>query len=91
VRIEEFREKSAEVRAAVKEQTIDVTATGVKKLTLYLDETLLDLSKPIQVTSGGTTLHDGAVQPEIAAVLESWKAREDRSLLYRARVSVELR
>ncbi len=93
LRIDEFADKAkpAEVRAAVKGQTIELAATGAKKVTLYLDETLLDLSKPVKVTSGGSTLFEGEVKPDLAVVLESWKAREDRDLVYRARVTVELK
>jgi len=91
VRIAEFKDKTAEVRAAVKAQTIDFTATGVKKLTFYLDDTLVDLAKPVKVTSGGATVFEGEVTPSVEAVFDSWRAREDRELLYRARVTVEIK
>jgi predicted esterase len=91
VRVAEFKDKTAEVRAAVKDQTIDLAATGAKKVTLFLDEALLDLSKPVKVTSGGAALFEGEVKPSVEAVLESWKAREDRELVYRAKVTVEIK
>lgn len=78
----------AEVKASVKAQTIDFTATGAKKLTFFLDEALLDLSKPVKVTSKGKKVFEGKVKPSAEAVLSSWKAREDRDLLYRASVTV---
>jgi predicted esterase len=91
VKVEEFADKAkpAEVRAAVKGQTIELAATGARKVALYVDEAVLDLSKPIKVTSGAATLFEGEVKPDVAVLLESWKAREDRDLLYRARVVVE--
>jgi len=91
VRIVEFKEKSAEVKASIKGQTIDFTATGAKKIAFYVDETLLDPAKPIKVTSGGATLFQGKVQPSLDVVLETWRAREDRELLYRAKVVVDLK
>jgi len=89
VRLEGFRDKSAEVQASLKGQTIDFTSTGAGKVTFYLDETLIDLSKPVRVTSGGATLFEGEAQASIEVVLETWRAREDRDLLYRAKVTVD--
>lgn len=88
VRIDEFAGGAAEVKASVKAQAIDFTATGAKRVTFYVDENLLDLSKPIRVTSRGRKLFEGKVKPSVDAVLRSWRAREDRELLYRASVTV---
>lgn len=90
VRIAEFSGGAAEVKAAVKGQAIDFTSTGAKKITFYLDEKLLDLTKPVRVTMQGRKLFDGKVKPSVDAVLESWRAREDRELLYRASVTVTI-
>jgi predicted esterase len=91
VRLEGFKDKSAEVRASINGQAIDFTATGADKVTFYIDETLLDLSKPVKVTSGGATLFEGEVKPSMEVVLETWWAREDRDLLYRAKITVDTR
>ena len=90
VRLEGFKDKTAEVRATVKDQAIDFTATGAGSVTFYLDEALLDLSKPVKVTSGGRTFFEGDVKPSVDVVLEAWRAREDRELLYRAKVTVDV-
>jgi hypothetical protein len=37
---------------------------------------------------GARKLFDGKVKPSVDTVLESWRAREDRELLYRASVTV---
>lgn len=91
MRIVEFKDNSAEVKASIKGQTIDFTSTGAKKVAFYIDETLLDLSKPIKVTSGGATLFQGKVPPSMDVVLETWRAREDRELLFRAKVVVDVK
>jgi predicted esterase len=79
---------AAEVKAGVKAQTIDFTCSGVKKVTFFLDEALVDLAKPVKITMKGKKLFEGKVKPSADAVLESWRAREDRELLYRASVTV---
>jgi poly(3-hydroxybutyrate) depolymerase len=88
VRIAEFAGGPAEVKASIKGQTIDFTSTGARKVTFYLDEKLIDLSKPVRVTAGGKKVFEGKVKPTVDAVIESWRAREDRELVYRASVTV---
>jgi len=90
VRIAAFKDPAAEVKASIKGQAIDFTSTGAKQVTFYLDEALLDLLKPVKVTSGGATLFEGEVKPSAAVLLETWRAREDRDLLYRAKVTVDV-
>lgn len=91
VRIAEFGEESAEVRASIKDQTIDFTSTGARKITFYIDETHLKLDDPIKVTSEGKKLFEGKIEPSMDVVFESWRAREDRELLFRAKVTVEVK
>ena len=95
VRITGFKDPVAEVRASVKDepkaQVIDFTATGAKQVTFYIDETIMDLAKPVKVKSGGSILFEGEVKPAFEVVLETWKAREDRDLVYRAKVVIDLK
>lgn len=89
VRVAEFAGPTAEVAASVSGQTIEFTSKGAKKITFYVDEKLLDLSKPIVVKRDGKTLFEGKASPSIETVLESWKAREDRELVFRAKITVD--
>ncbi len=91
LKIEQFGTPSAEIKASIKDQVIDFTHTGVKKATFYVDETLLDLSKPIKVTSGKEVLFEGTLEPSFDVLLESWRVREDREMLFRAKVTVEFK
>ncbi len=98
VKITEFSgTAAAEVQAAVKGQTIEFTATGVRKLAFYLDETHLDLEKPVKVVLKGKTaadakvVFDKKVDPSFDVMLETWRGREDRELFYRAKVAVEIK
>ena len=43
---------------------------------------------PVIDIQQGKKLFEGKVKPSADAVLESWRAREDRELLYRASVTV---
>ncbi len=90
VRVAEFAGGPADVKAVAKGQAIDFTATGAKKITFYIDEKLIDLSKPVRITSKGKKLFEGKVPPRLETVVETWRAREDRDLLYRASVTVSV-
>lgn len=91
VRVTKFADASAQVDAKIEGQTIDFAATGAGEVTFYLDETLLDLSKSVKVTSGGKTLFEGKVKPSSDVVIETWKAREDRELVFRAKIAIEIK
>lgn len=91
VKIEQFGAPSAEIKASIKDQVIDFTQTGAKKVTFYVDETLLDLSKPVKVMHGKEVLHEGILEPSFDVLLESWRVREDREFLFRAKVTVEIK
>ncbi len=86
-KIEPLARFSAEVKGA---NVIEVTATGAESMTLFLDESLVDMTQPIAIKSGDELLFKGKVQESIEAILESWKGREDRGLVYRAKVTVKL-
>jgi predicted esterase len=91
-RMEGKVEPLARFEAEAKEgNVIEVKAAGAAKMTIFLDETLVDFSKPVTVKSGGKEVFKGVVEESVDAVLESWKWREDRGLVYRAKVTVELR
>ena len=79
-----------EVKASIKGQTLDFTSTGATKITFFLDEALIDLAKPVKITMKGKKLFEGKVKPSAEAVLASWSAREDRELLYKASVTIDV-
>lgn len=91
VRVSKFADAAASVDARVKGQTIEFSSTGAGEVTLYLDETLVDLAKPVKVVRDGQTVFEGSVEPSIDVVVETWKAREDADLVYRAKVVVAVR
>ncbi len=78
----------ATVEAKIQGQTIDLSVKGATDITIYVDETLLDLSKTLKVTTGGKTVFHGKVEPSVETIVETWRAREDRELVYRAKIVI---
>lgn len=91
VRIDEFDGETAEVTASVpKKNVIKVDAKGVAKLTLFIDSKLHKLGKKVRVDVNGKELFHEKVTATSESLVESWLAREDRELLYSAKVTIEL-
>lgn len=90
VRIDERSATRADVTATVKENKIELQTQNVTAITVYLEETHIDLDQDVEISWNGSVRHTGKVKPETATILESWKSREDRQLLYRAKVTLRL-
>src|SRR5262249_55237054 len=70
---------------------ISVEAKGVQTARIYVDERLLDLSKPVVVKVGNSTRAKKKLEPDFRAILESWRSRRDEQLVYPAFIEVDPR
>jgi dienelactone hydrolase len=66
---------------------IRISATGVREIKVYLQERMIDFSKPLTITVNGSR-SKADVKPSLETLLES--ARRDRGLLYTASVKVKV-
>jgi predicted esterase len=66
-------------------------ANGVDLARVYVDDRILDLSKPVTVTVNGAVKLQKTVAPDLASILESWRSREDEGLVYPAFLEVDPR
>jgi hypothetical protein len=83
------------VVAERKGQTITILeATGVARLAIRLDGSMVDLAKPVIVKAGpdlgGATLFEGAVPATIATMARTLAERGDASAIFPAEVVVEI-
>lgn len=80
------------VVAERKGQAIEIEkAEGIEQLLFRLDDRMLDLERPVQVTMKGSTLFEGLVPRTIAVLDRTLAARGDPGLVFEAEVSVSLR
>ncbi|MBI5361260.1 MAG: hypothetical protein HZA48_11840 [Planctomycetes bacterium] len=80
----------AVVTAGVKNNTVDITATGVKQVTLRLNESMMDFSKTFIVKANGKTAYSGKVAEDIKTLSECLFESKDRLKLYTAKVTVQI-
>ena len=92
LRIEEFvGDEPARVTAKIgKKNRIEIESEGAKRLTVFIDEKHIKLSRKITVVWNGTEVFDGKVKASTETILQSWRAKEDRSLLYSASIPLSI-
>lgn len=61
---------------------IDVRTERVKRYSLYLNEALVDFSRPVTVTTNGRIGFQGMVVPSIEPLLRDARQRQDRQMLF---------
>lgn len=79
------------VIASVEGQEIKIEkAEGVDELIIRLDDRLLDLDKPVKVTSGGKALFEGVAPRTISTLEETLNGPGDPKLAFPAEVAVTI-
>jgi poly(3-hydroxybutyrate) depolymerase len=81
----------AEVRAQRSGQKIELKATGVEAIELFLSDAWIDLDQSVQVVGGENILFEGKVDRTARALAESLASRGDPQMMAPVRLSVRLR
>ncbi|XZE22424.1 hypothetical protein SH449x_002353 [Pirellulaceae bacterium SH449] len=82
VEADSARERT-EIRAAIKEQTIEIESVSnpeLKKLNLYLSDQLINLDLPVKVVWEGSTVFEGSLERTRDAISKSLESRLDRDM-----------
>jgi predicted esterase len=69
---------------------IDIDGDGVKELRLWLNDRLVDFSKPVRVTWNDRKVFEGKLEPSVKTLLDEVKRRGDPSFCYPAQVTVKV-
>jgi hypothetical protein len=76
--------------ARIDGNVIDVRVRRIAAFELYLGPDLVDLGRPVTVKVNGRAVHEGPVASDLAFLLSQWQADEDPTMLYHARLSIEV-
>jgi len=92
IRIDEFEgDGPATVTATIgKRNKISIESEGASKITVFLDEKLIKLRSKVEIEVNDTVAFKGRVKEDSQVVVESWRTREDRELLYSAKVEIDI-
>jgi hypothetical protein len=77
-----------EIVASRSGQTITLTAKDIPQITVLLNDTMLDLDKPVTIQSGGKTLVSVIMPRTIATIARTLEERRDPHLIFSAEVTV---
>jgi hypothetical protein len=83
-------ENRAEVTADLQGQQIAIKASGVKRLLIRLNDRLVDLDQPIEVTAAGQTLFSGMIPRTIAELSKTLAEYGDPQFVFTGEVAIEL-
>ena len=64
--------------------------SGIKKVTILLNDQMLDLDQPVTILCDGKTLFTGVVPRTLATLSRSLERRHDPNLLFCAEISVDI-
>ncbi|MCC6740856.1 MAG: hypothetical protein IT452_17575 [Planctomycetia bacterium] len=68
---------------------IDVKAEGVASFTVFLNDRMADLKKPVVLRLDGKEIFRGTPATSLSALVESFAAKEDPDLVFTARIDVK--
>ena len=83
-------QKGKELIASVKDNTVTIEKSDYSKVTVFLNDELVNLDKPVKVVYGGKVLFEGPVTRSPQTMLSTLNARGDLSYIFPARVEVTL-
>jgi hypothetical protein len=79
-------EKGQSIEAVIDDNTIRITSSKVKEFFVYADSRLIDLSKPVRMTSNGVTSTFEKVQPLFFMLCKTMQERGDPELAFSCRM-----
>jgi hypothetical protein len=84
-------QKNSEIVVQRTGQRIDIERfSGVKKVTVHFNDSLLDLDREVTIRSKEATLYTGMVPRTIATMYATIVARSDRDMVFDARLTIDL-
>ncbi|WP_342348879.1 hypothetical protein [uncultured Nitrospira sp.] len=69
---------------------IVVSTNRIRRYTLFLNQDLVDFSKPVIVETNGKVSYEGMVEPRIDTLLQEVRHRSDTHILFPAKLTIEV-
>lgn len=67
---------------------IEVRTHRVRRYSLFLNQSLIDLSKPVTIVTNGRISYEGPVRPSVEVLLRDARHRHDRRMVFPAVVNI---
>ncbi|HUT36539.1 MAG TPA: tetratricopeptide repeat protein [Planctomycetota bacterium] len=79
------------IAAVVPGNRINLVTRHIEELTVFLDDQMVDLDKPVRIVANGELVFNGTVQRSIEQLFESARFHRDPRLCYSAAVRIKVR
>ncbi len=66
-----------------------VSTNRIRRYTLFLNQNLVDFSKPVIVETNGKVSYEGMVEPSIDTLLQEVRHRSDTHTLFPAKLTLD--
>jgi len=80
IKVTDYESLPAEVQAEVNNNDINLVTRNIKALRLYLDETLIDLTQPVNIIINGRAGFQGWLEPSPDSLLLSVREKDDPAM-----------
>lgn len=81
-------EGDAKLSAEIAGNEVRIVSEGVKEYTIFLNDTMADLDKPVRVLVNGVVKFEGAVTRNLGTLLRSQETLRDRGRVFAASVKI---
>ena len=82
--------KGKTVTAQISGNTVEILSCDYSELTVYLNDTLVDLGKPVRIVCNGAKLFEGPLERSPATMRQTLARRGDPSYIFPASVTVKM-
>ena len=82
--------KGKKIEARIDGNTVEILSSDYTAATIYLNDSLMDLDKPVRVVFGDKVLFEGGVTRKPALMRQSLRDRGDLSYIFPVRIDVTL-
>ena len=80
----------ARLDAKIDDNTVAVKSQRVRRYTLYLNDQLVNLSRPVTVITNGTVSFNAVVEPSVRTMLHEARVRHDPRAVYPVSITVDV-
>jgi hypothetical protein len=82
--------KGKELRVTRKGNRIVIDKSDYKEVTIYLNDQMVDLNKPVIVEKDGQVIFNRKVPRQLSTMEECWKTRKDMNYVFPSKIVVSL-
>ena len=78
------------IQGEIKNNKIEITAGGMKKIKIFLNEGLVDFTKPVIVSVNNKNVFNKSIKPDVKTLLRNYRKDRDSGMLFTYEMEIQL-